>query len=36
LLDAGLAFESESNASADHREAVAAFREGRKPTFKGA
>ena len=35
MLDACLAFESESNASADHREAVAAFRENRKAAFAG-
>ncbi len=33
IMDACLAFEAQSNASADHREAVAAFREGRKPKF---
>ena len=34
MLDACLALESESNASADHQRAVAAFREGRKPLFQ--
>lgn len=34
MLDACLAFEAESNASADHQHAVAAFREGRKPMFQ--
>lgn len=32
-LDAGLAYEGMSNLSADHIEAVAAFREGRAPIF---
>jgi enoyl-CoA hydratase len=35
IMDACLAFEGQSSASADHQQAVAAFREGRKPTFKG-
>ena len=35
ILDASLAFEATSNTSADHREAVAAFREGRAPRFTG-
>ena len=35
IMDACLAFEEQSNASADHQEAVAAFREGRKPKFTG-
>ena len=35
IMDACLAFEEQSNASADHREAVAAFREGRTPKFTG-
>jgi enoyl-CoA hydratase len=34
IMDACLAHECESNASADHQEAVTAFREGRKPNFK--
>jgi enoyl-CoA hydratase len=35
VMDACLAQEALSNASADHQEAVAAFREGRKPVFTG-
>ena len=35
VLETSLALEAVSNGSADHREAVAAFREGRKPTFSG-
>ncbi len=35
IMEACLAFEEQSNASADHQEAVSAFREGRKPKFKG-
>ena len=34
-FDAGVAYESMSNLSADHQEAVAAFREKRKPVFTG-
>jgi enoyl-CoA hydratase len=34
-LDASLAFETQCSASPDHREAVAAFREGRRPKFAG-
>jgi enoyl-CoA hydratase len=34
-FDAGVAYESMSNVTADHREAVAAFREKRKPVFGG-
>lgn len=33
MLDAGLAYEAVTNLSADHQEAVAAFREGRVPVF---
>lgn len=35
ILEASLAFETLSNRSDDHREAVAAFREKRKPAFRG-
>lgn len=35
LFDMGLAYESMSNVSADHQEAVSAFRERRKPNFTG-
>ena len=35
IFDACLALEQQSNASADHGEAVAAFREGRKAKFTG-
>lgn len=35
LFDMGLAYESMSNVSADHQEAVSAFRERRKPKFTG-
>ncbi len=34
MLDAGLAYEAVTNASADHAEAVAAFRDGRPPVFQ--
>ncbi|MEY8839096.1 enoyl-CoA hydratase/isomerase family protein [Cribrihabitans sp. XS_ASV171] len=34
-MDTGVAYESMSNVSDDHREAVAAFREKRKPVFTG-
>ncbi|MFU8883730.1 MAG: enoyl-CoA hydratase-related protein [Rhodobacterales bacterium] len=35
IMDTGAAYESMSNVSQDHREAVAAFREKRKPVFTG-
>lgn len=35
LFDMGLAYESMSNLTADHQEAVTAFRERRKPVFTG-
>ncbi len=36
IMDASIAYEALSNQTADHREAVAAFREKRKPDFTGA
>ena len=35
IMDASIAYEAMSNRTADHQEAVAAFREGRKPRFTG-
>lgn len=35
MMDASIAFEARSNVTEDHAEAVAAFREGRKPKFTG-
>ena len=35
IMDASLAYESLSNRTADHQEAVRAFREKRKPVFTG-
>jgi enoyl-CoA hydratase len=35
ILDASFAYEALSNQTADHREAVAAFREKRDPRFTG-
>lgn len=35
MLDAGLAYQTLTNDSADHQEAVRAFAEKRKPAFKG-
>lgn len=35
IMDASLSYEAQSNVTADHAEAVAAFREGRKPKFTG-
>jgi enoyl-CoA hydratase len=36
ILDASLAYEGHSNLTHDHREAVRAFLERRKPRFVGA
>jgi len=35
IMDASIAYEAQSNRTADHAEAVAAFREGRQPRFVG-
>ncbi len=35
IMDASISYEAQSNRTADHAEAVAAFREGRKPRFVG-
>lgn len=35
VMDASVAYEALSNITQDHREAVAAMREKRKPTFTG-
>ena len=35
IMDASIAYEAQSNRTADHAEAVAAFRDGRRPTFVG-
>ena len=35
IMDASISYEAQSNRTADHTEAVAAFREGRKPKFVG-
>jgi enoyl-CoA hydratase len=35
VMDASLAYEALTNRSADHQEAVNAFRERRKPVFRG-
>jgi enoyl-CoA hydratase len=35
IMDACIAYEAQSNRTADHAEAVAAFREGRPPRFTG-
>jgi enoyl-CoA hydratase len=35
MFDIGLAYENMSNVTADHQEAVSAFRERRKPVFTG-
>jgi len=35
IMDASISYEAQSNRTADHAEAVAAFREGRKPKFTG-
>ena len=35
IMDASISYEAQSNRTADHAEAVAAFREGRKPKFVG-
>jgi len=35
IMDASISYEAQSNRTVDHAEAVAAFREGRKPRFTG-
>lgn len=35
IMDASISYEAQSNRTADHAEAVAAFREGRQPRFVG-
>ena len=35
IMDASISYEAQSNRTLDHAEAVAAFREGRKPKFLG-
>jgi enoyl-CoA hydratase len=35
IMDASISYEAQSNRTADHAEAVAAFREGRRPRFTG-
>jgi enoyl-CoA hydratase len=35
IMDSGIAYEALTNVSKDHQEAVAAFREKRKPNFTG-
>jgi enoyl-CoA hydratase len=35
MMDASLGYEALSSATADHQEAVTAFREKRKPVFTG-
>lgn len=35
IMDASISYEAQSNVTADHAEAVAAFRDGRKPNFIG-
>lgn len=35
IMDASISYEAQSNRTADHAEAVAAFREGRPPKFAG-
>ena len=35
IMDASISYEAQSNRTADHADAVAAFREGRKPRFTG-
>jgi enoyl-CoA hydratase len=35
MMDAGMAYEAIAGQTADHNEAIAAFREKRKPVYQG-